>query len=109
MDQYREEWTNQVKECNNRSKSWMGDLILTAAFVSFAGPLAKSSKPVLKEWNKLLNSMSLETTHSVVVEDTDEETKASHSFTDAARLKIMERFLDHPPLHPLHSSSEKEH
>ena len=41
MDQYREEWTNQVKECNNRSKTWMGDLILTAAFVSFAGPLAK--------------------------------------------------------------------
>ena len=41
MGQYREEWTKQVKECNIRSKTWMGDLILAAAFVSFAGPLAK--------------------------------------------------------------------
>ena len=110
MGKYREEWTKQVKECNNRSKTWMGDLILAAAFVSFAGPLAKKVRNrCWKEWNKLLNSMSLETTHSVLVAETNEDTKTSHGFTDASRFRIMERFLDHPPFHPLHSASEMEH
>ena len=64
------------------SKTWLGDIILTAAFVVFAGPLSlKFRKRCWKEWSKLLNSMSIESTKildSSLKDESDNETQLNN-------------------------------
>ena len=112
MQSYRKKWADHMERHERFSKTWLGDIILTAAFVVFAGPLSlKFRKRCWKEWSKLLNSMSIESTKIVDSSLKDESDNANLkngsddekliSASKASRLSVLRTFLPPLPFHPL--------